>query len=132
MSVSVNTPKKEKANKVAKVIDYSVNVLGSNRKYKETIHKSFGGVRSIILSVQQEIELSPKFAKLLKDSKASTPQGKAIYQFLVDNVRVSKLKNGERGNYGVFFTLQSMAKIFNTKELSDKLSALYGEIASAK
>lgn len=132
MSVSTKNAGTKKANKVAKVIDYSIAVLGTNRKYKETIHKSFGGVRSIILSVQQEIELSPKFAQLLKDSKANTPQGKAIYEFLVANVRVSKLKSGERGNYGVFFTLQSMAKIFNDKDLSAQLTALYGKVASAK
>jgi len=129
--MSVST-KNAGTKKVAKVIDYKASVLNTNTKYKETIHKSFGGVRSIILAVQKEIELSPKFAKLLKDSKAKTPQGKAIYNFLVANVRVSKLKSGARGNYGVFFTLQSMAKIFNTPTLNAELTALYGTIASAK
>lgn len=105
-------------------LDYKENVLATNQRYKKAIHGSLGGVRTLILAMNEaekiEVGLNPIFEKVLNDSKGKTAENKAIYEFLKANVRTSK-----SGNYGIFFTLQSLNGIFKDKDLFTELLDCY-------
>ena len=105
-------------------LDYKENVLATNQAYKKAIHGSLGGVRTVILAMSEaekiNVGLNALFAKVLSDSKGKQAENKRIYEFLKANVRVSK-----SGNYGIFFTLQSLNSIFKKKELFEELCNQY-------
>ena len=125
----------KKANKVATAkkptitLDYKVDVLTTNTNYKKAIHGSLGGVRTVILAMNEaekiHIGLNPIFEKALKDSKGKSAENKRVYEFLKANIRVSKA-----GNYGIFFTLQSLSGIF--KKNFEGLTACYTDSAKAQ
>jgi hypothetical protein len=110
-------------------VNYGRDVLSTNKKYKEAIHGSLGGVRAVILAMDSaevlNVGLNPMFAKILRDSKGKKAENKRIYEFLKANVRVSKA-----GNYGIFFTVQSLSKLFKTE--FEALCDLYTDSDSAK
>lgn len=110
-------------------VNYGRDVLLTNKKYKEAIHGSLGGVRAVILAMDNaevlNVGLNPMFSKVLSDSKGKKIENKRIYDFLKSRVRVSKA-----GNYGIFFTVQSLSKIFKTE--FETLCALYTDAEAAK
>lgn len=118
---------KKKAIKVVKAVNYADSVLLTNKLYKQAFN-SLGAIRSALLTHKVEIKLDKRFAKVLQESKSN----KAVYTFLNTNVRVSKKKDGSRGKYGIFYTLQSLAKIYNDKDLSKELKALILPTNNAK
>ena len=99
----------------------------TNKLYKEAFN-SLGAIRSALLEHKDAIKLDKRFTRLLIASQDS----KLVYEFLNENVRVSKKKDGSRGKYGIFYTLQSMAKIHNSKELSKEMRALISPMNNAK
>lgn len=112
----------KKSTKVVKVVsvkrsNWKENVLATNKAYK-TIHKSFGGVRALILKLddtqRNEVNLLPIFEEILK---ASTD--KKVYDFLLPLIRVSSA-----GNYGIFYTISSLHKLVNDDEQYNKYIAL--------
>lgn len=116
MKSTVNTVAKKDVNKVAskkvkkvemvKRSNWKENVLATNKAYK-TIHKSFGGVRGLILKLddtqRKEVNLLPIFEAILIASK-----DKKVYEFLLPQIRVSTA-----GNYGIFYTISSLHKLVN-------------------
>ena len=102
----------KKAPKVAKVqrSNWKLNVLATNKAYK-TIHKSFGGVRGLILKLddeqREEVNLLPIFEEILKASKT-----KEVYEFLLPQIRVSV-----KGNFGIFYTISSLQKLVNDDDM---------------
>lgn len=126
---TVPTAKKvaTKKAKVVKEVVYADSVLLTNKLYKEAFN-SLGAIRSALLEHKVAIKLDKRFERLLIASKKS----KEIYTFLNANVRVSKKKDGSRGKYGIFYTLQSMAKIYNDKDLNKELKSLIAPTNNAK
>ena len=94
---------------------YEKRVILSNQANKLVI-RTFGGVRAMILNNASEISLDKDFARILRASKKDSN----LYNFLKKEVRTSKT-----GNYGVFYTLQSLHtkidKINNFMDSSKKV-----------
>jgi hypothetical protein len=118
---------KKVAKKVVKEVNYADSVLLTNKLYKQAFN-SLGAIRSALLTHKEAIKLDKRFERLLIASQKS----KLVYEFLNANVRVSKKKDGSRGKYGIFYTLQSMAKVYNSKELANELKALITPTNNAK
>jgi hypothetical protein len=127
-TVETATTKKAKVKKPKSNLSYGVDVLALNSDYKKAIG-TVGGVRQVLIDLNTAgtITLHPCFVKLLNDSKAKNKQGKAIYEFLKDNV----YHHPKTNKTGVFFMARSMAKMLKIENF-ENLCNVYNNAETAK
>lgn len=100
MSTQTISKPKKTTKKVAKVGEYKLNVLSTNKALR-TECKTLGGAIKLLWFFKVEIGLSARYKKIIK----AIMEDDAIYKVFKQNCRISKA-----GNYAPFFVLQAIHK----------------------